>query len=1052
MVVASSPGSLKDTMGGVWKKGILQGTLTVPVLVTAVMMMMIGSVTGTSSGETPPWEQYFAQTVPDTSPEEQTQAVEGLLQRLLPQRSKEFSVRVDPALGPEGKDTFTVASPGVNTSVDIAGTSGVAAAWGILHYLKYSCYAHVSWEADQLDLPVTLPHAQFKVTSNDRFRYYQNVCTVSYSMVWWQWQRWQREIDWMALNGINAPLAFTGQEAIWQRLYTKMGLTQAELDEHFVGPAFQAWGRMGNIRGWGGPLSPSWHNQTLTLQHQILARMRQFGMTPVLPAFAGHVPAGLTRLYPEANVTRLEAWGHFTDPYTRTYLLDANDPLFQTIGSTFIQEMISEFGTNHMYNCDTFNEMTPTSSDPEYLKSIGASIYEAMKKVDPDAIWVMQGWLFFNDAAFWHKQQAQALLTSVPIGRMLVLDLASEVEPQYGRLESYFGQPFIFCMLHNYGGVSGLFGNVQVLMKNMKTARQFPNVTLVGTGITPEGINQNYVMYDFMSELAWRTQPVNVSQWAVDYARRRYGSADPRLGHAWQLLMQSVYNAKTKIFNHGQYNVVIRPEIDLKPDEIWYTVADVVRAWDLLVAIAKSEKDENTLDEDMQEGKENIHRPISLTRGINMDPSAPHKQHNMGIESDLMNMAEKVQQSPSRSKASTYSDKSYIRWERQQNSIKRFSHYLTDVVNEKAADRTSPTQKLNIKKLVLWLLGCETSMGRKNNERENETVRNRRYEGVGKFILAESREEARESEETEEHTAEDENKRERQEEIEIKQNSELREDMNESELGTTTRRYNRVDVVAEPLVVNMNENQEEQKTIEWDSIEGNIHVTEQATFHHDLVDVTRQMLQLVGGQMVMTLIKNYKNQVFLALQESHYLLQDLLKDLDLLLGSSPNFLLGLWVDEASTWATDQKERDQYVFNALNQITLWGPTGEIHDYAIKQWAGLIQNYIKPRWELFGQTLLTGLQQGTPFNQSLFHWNLFENVEDPFTKNTNASYPSVPQGDSIEIACHLYEKYRPVFGLRLLQTFQRQYYRTLKRIAMKKNKRKMKNMNKDHKVVP
>ena len=41
-------------------------------------------------------------------------------------------------------------------------------------------------------------------------RYYQNVCTASYSMVWWDKARWEREIDWMALNGINAPLTFTG--------------------------------------------------------------------------------------------------------------------------------------------------------------------------------------------------------------------------------------------------------------------------------------------------------------------------------------------------------------------------------------------------------------------------------------------------------------------------------------------------------------------------------------------------------------------------------------------------------------------------------------------------------------------------------------------------------------------------------------------------------------------------------------------------------------------------------------------------------------------------
>lgn len=58
-----------------------------------------------------------------------------------------------------------------------------------------------------------------------RFRYYQNVCTFSYSAVWWDWPRWQREIDWMALNGINLPLAFTGQEALWQEVCANLQLT-----------------------------------------------------------------------------------------------------------------------------------------------------------------------------------------------------------------------------------------------------------------------------------------------------------------------------------------------------------------------------------------------------------------------------------------------------------------------------------------------------------------------------------------------------------------------------------------------------------------------------------------------------------------------------------------------------------------------------------------------------------------------------------------------------------------------------------------------------------
>ena len=64
--------------------------------------------------------------------------------------------------------------------------------------------------------------ADFVLTSNDRWRYYQNVCTPGYTFVFWQWPQWEAHIDWMALNGINMPLAFTAQEAIWIRVYQQV--------------------------------------------------------------------------------------------------------------------------------------------------------------------------------------------------------------------------------------------------------------------------------------------------------------------------------------------------------------------------------------------------------------------------------------------------------------------------------------------------------------------------------------------------------------------------------------------------------------------------------------------------------------------------------------------------------------------------------------------------------------------------------------------------------------------------------------------------------------
>ena len=109
--------------------------------------------------------------------------------------------------------------------------------------------------------------------------------------------------------------------------------------------------------------------------------------------------------------------------------------------------MINEFGTDHVYNCDSFNEMRPLQGDTEFISNSGKAVFSAMTSGDPDAIWMMQGWVFKKDPDFWTPERSIALLTSVPLGRMLMLDLQAELTPQYLHLESFYGQPFIFCLL-----------------------------------------------------------------------------------------------------------------------------------------------------------------------------------------------------------------------------------------------------------------------------------------------------------------------------------------------------------------------------------------------------------------------------------------------------------------------------------------------------------------------------------------------------------------------------------------------------------------------------
>ena len=215
-------------------------------------------------------------------------------------------------------------------------------------------------------------------------------------MVWWNFSRWEREIDWMAMNGLNLILSFTGQEYVWQKFYRQLGVNDSAIKSFFSGPAFLAWQRMGNIQGWGGPLDDGWIQSQANLQKQIVTRIRQFGMINVLPGFAGHVPAALKDLYPNASFSRSRDWNRFNSTYSDDYLLQPNDTLFMQLGQIYYKMLIEEYGSDHVFNCDTYNEMDPDSTNLTYLADVNKAIYQTMDLVDKDAVFLMQGWLFHS--------------------------------------------------------------------------------------------------------------------------------------------------------------------------------------------------------------------------------------------------------------------------------------------------------------------------------------------------------------------------------------------------------------------------------------------------------------------------------------------------------------------------------------------------------------------------------------------------------------------------------------------------------------------------------
>lgn len=521
--------------------------------------------------------QVRAERVSDN---EQKKAVEQLINRILPNLKDSFKVEItDFGL----KDAFEIDYQG--GKIVLRANNGVNAASALNYYLKNIAHCHISWHSRNLNITSPLPKLSAKIVKDTpyQYRYYFNYCTFNYSMSWWDWERWEKEIDFMALNGINMPLALTGQNIIWDRVYKSMGFTEKDLSTFFSGPAYFNWFWMGNLDGWGGPLPQSWMKSHEQLQKKILARQRSFGMTPILPAFTGHVPPAFVEKFPNAKVKKTK-WVDFPE----VYVLDPEDELFEKIGSDFLREMIKTYGTDHYYSSDTFNENKPPTNDSIYLNGISQKIFRAMTNADAKAKWVMQGWIFvYSGSAFWGPTQTQALLNAIPDDRMIILDLWTECRPAWQKKNAFYGKQWIWCMLNNFGGNNLMYGRMDEIANGPANALQHPESgRMVGLGLTPEAIEQNPVIYEMMLDNIWTRNPINVQEWLQAYAIRRYGKSNDKIDKAWQILYKTVYSGGKE--HGGPTASIIAGRPTFNKDNNWtethkpYATKDLLPAWELL--------------------------------------------------------------------------------------------------------------------------------------------------------------------------------------------------------------------------------------------------------------------------------------------------------------------------------------------------------------------------------------------------------------------------------------------------------------------------------------
>ena len=546
---------------------------------------------------------------PVDSPE---QAITGLLNRIGGNGAADkFEIVIDANLAENGKDVFVITSQ--NGKPCIKGNTQLSVATGINWYLNHYAHINLTWNNLTTDLSkVTLPvpGGVEKRVCNAPYRYDFNTCTFSYSMAFWTWERWQQEIDWMALHGINAPLNLVGLDVVTRKFLRELGVSENDINAYIAGPGFIAWFAMNNLEGWGGTINATdvtmngnpdwWYTRQEQLCRNMLQRMRELGMQPVIPGFSGQVPNCIVNYsingFSSDDVVNNGTWA---GGYTRPDILKPNTTSYQTFATVYYKHLHEVMGVSELYSIDPFHEgslpggVTNKTCYPNIMVELDkhfGNVEQSVKdsyKVTKSPSWIIQYWQGVPQSGAFTAMK-DAGYTNRFIGLDLFADNIYADNAAKWRTSYYDTCPYIYCMLHNFGGRSGLHGRLETTMDGYFQALA-KNNNCQGIGATPEGTETNPILYDMLFELPWmdvNNRPT-ADEWLEDYAYARYGvdsKTAPAALEALKNLKKSVWDCKVNQQGTSEAVILARPNWTINSVSSWSTSAIYWDTQDVLLA------------------------------------------------------------------------------------------------------------------------------------------------------------------------------------------------------------------------------------------------------------------------------------------------------------------------------------------------------------------------------------------------------------------------------------------------------------------------------------
>ncbi|TDD86675.1 alpha-N-acetylglucosaminidase [Actinomadura darangshiensis] len=411
----------------------------------------------------------------------------------------------------------------------IAGTTPAVQLTGFGRYLRDVAHADVAIGGTQLDLPrrLPLPAEPIEADASVAHRFALNDTNEGYAGAYLSWDEWQRRIDALALLGINEVLVYEGQDAVYQRTFQKFGYSAADMRGWIPQPGHQSWWLLQNMCCTDSPISQQLVDRRAALARRMVDRLRELGMTPVLPGYYGTVPTDFETRNPGAKTVPQGTWNGLERPDW----LDPTGPEFGKVAAAFYKAQSRLYGDSTMYKMDLLHEGGRAGDVP--VPEASKAVQDALEAAHPGAIWAILGW---------QNNPRKETLQAVDRSRMFIVDGITEQPDITDREKDFLGTQYAFGTIWNFGGHQNFGAGLTVWNEKFHAMLAKPGSTMNGIALMPEAIDNNPAAVAFFAGMPWRDGPADMDAWFDRYATARYGAADPHALAAWRIIGRTVYD------------------------------------------------------------------------------------------------------------------------------------------------------------------------------------------------------------------------------------------------------------------------------------------------------------------------------------------------------------------------------------------------------------------------------------------------------------------------------------------------------------------------------